>query len=187
VERLGTGAPRRVHPGHVAHGGPLPRNPASASCAPKPAARRAGSDCQFVAALAAPRRQDRPAGAGAHAQTESVLLVTPTVVGLVGALHWKYSMLLYVTALVCYGSCVPNLANADLETGFSRRAVVIMSVVRSFTLVEQRFAHDGRPVHGTRALHGGSNRCLIAPRRKPGPEVWSTAEERTTPLHDRSI
>ena len=45
-----------------------------------------GSGGQLGAALAATRRQDRPARAGPHAQTEAVLAGTTTVVRLVGAL-----------------------------------------------------------------------------------------------------
>ena len=45
-----------------------------------------GSDGDLLAALAATRGQDGATGAGAHAEAETVLLVTATVVRLVGAL-----------------------------------------------------------------------------------------------------
>ena len=50
------------------------------------ARREAVSDRDALAALAAPRVQDRATGAGAHPETETVHLVTAAVVGLVRAL-----------------------------------------------------------------------------------------------------
>ena len=51
---------------------------------------RAGSDGQGLPALATARRQDRTAGAGAHAQAEAVRLGATTVVRLVRTLaHWS--------------------------------------------------------------------------------------------------
>ena len=65
-----------------------------------------------------------------------MLLVTPTVVGLIGALHWKYSDFLWVTDLWVTASCVRDVANA-IENDHFRRAAVKMFVVRLLTLVEQ--------------------------------------------------
>ncbi len=48
---------------------------------------REHSDRDLVAALAAAGREDGTTGAGAHAQTEAVLLVTLAIVRLVCALH----------------------------------------------------------------------------------------------------
>jgi hypothetical protein len=52
---------------------------------------RASSHCQALAALAAARGQDRASGAGAHAQPESVHLVTTAVVRLVRTLAHGFS------------------------------------------------------------------------------------------------
>lgn len=56
-----------------------------------------GSDGQALATLAPAVRQDRPTRAGAHPETETVHLVTATVVGLVGALAHDWNFLLMTT------------------------------------------------------------------------------------------
>ena len=56
----------------------------------RPAGRAWPSDGEALAALAAARGEDRPAGAGAHAQAEAVRLVTATVVRLVRTLAHEF-------------------------------------------------------------------------------------------------
>jgi len=64
------------------------------------------SDRQALAALAATAGQDRATGAGPHAQTETVHLVTATVVRLVGTLaHGYFSEGFEGCPLHCDGQC----------------------------------------------------------------------------------